>query len=130
MRTLILAVVIGCAPVRPVGTYSRTDGYSIYPATRPIPDVYTTAVPVFAKGCEPEVRLPNLISQATGSYDALVELVVQRRAQFTQYVQEGAGARSTQTRFRTGTCYEVTGVGVFFGEVDPDDELRRRQETP
>ena len=129
MTRLLAAVLLtACSPVNKIGAYSTTDAYSITPTTRPVPGAYTVGIPVSAEGCEPDVRLPDLISEATGDYDAIVELVVERRAHFTQYGQEGAGARYVESTRRTGTCFEVSGVGIFVGNLDHDAELRRRQQ--
>ena len=114
MRTLVLLALMGCAPTR----YSATAVLQFYPTTRPVPEVYTTSVPVQAKGCEPRANVPNLIRRATGDYDALVEVVIQRIDSVAVLGDEVAAADA---------CWQVTGVGVFFGKVNPDDELVRRR---
>lgn len=128
MRLLLLLMVCGgCMSVREAGRYSLTDAYTLHPATRPVPVEHTVGIMVRTNGCEPDARIPDLLREATGEYDALVEVVIQRRSEFAVMETTTNGEVTRREPDRRGTCYTVSGVGVFFGTVDHDAELARRQ---
>ena len=121
-------IASACITVREAGRFSLTDAYSLHPSSRPVPEKHTVGIPVRVNGCEPTARIPDLLQEATGDYDALVEVVIQRRSEFAVMETLKDGQVFDTSTDRKNTCYTVSGVGIFYGDVDHDAELARRQQ--
>lgn len=111
MRTFVLLCTLASACTLP--SVTLTEGLDVHPASRPIGKDFTAHERVEAKGCEPAADVGRLIHDATGAYDAIVQLTVSRQVTYT----EGHPTR---------VCWLVQGVGAFRGQVDPVAEMGRR----